>query len=167
MPRRFLTALDVQRAGQGEIVLEADTVVTPQARELAASLGVALRGPGGDHVVPAPDRGPDALRSSQAPPLPEPEDRGDGRTGVIVTVIGRNRPGILAEVTAALARLSVNVDDISQKMVDQYFHLVLLVSLPPEGSFDEFKTTLECMGGPEAYAVRVMNERVFRFMHRV
>ena len=34
-------------------------------------------------------------------------------------------------------------------------------------SFEEFKTALECLSCPDDFAVRVMNERIFRFMHRV
>lgn len=34
-------------------------------------------------------------------------------------------------------------------------------------NFGAVKQTLECLGGPEDYVVRVMHERVFRFMHRV
>ena len=56
---------------------------------------------------------------------------------------------------------------MSQKVVEGFFHMILTVTLPQEGSFDGFKTALECMGTPDKFAVRVMNERVFRFMHRV
>ena len=172
MTRRFVTAEDVRRAG-AELLVDADTVVTPQALEVARSLGVALVAPDGERaaadawVEPLPDRGPDIEIASQAPPLPEPEERAEDGTGVVIAVVGRNRPGVLAELTGAIARLGVNVDDISQKMVGEYFHLVLLVTVPESGSFDTLKTTLECMGEPKDYGVRVMHERVFRFMHRV
>ncbi|MCY3003654.1 MAG: hypothetical protein NTV21_17800, partial [Planctomycetota bacterium] len=56
---------------------------------------------------------------------------------------------------------------ISQKVVDGYFHILLMVELPPGSGFAQLKATLECMGGPDDYVVRVMHERVFRFMHRV
>jgi len=39
--------------------------------------------------------------------------------------------------------------------------------VPSGGSFAELKQRLECLGGPQDYAVSVMHERVFRFMHRV
>ena len=168
MGRRFVTAEDVRRASGGEIVVDADTVVTPQALEAAETAGVAIRRAGGEeYVEPAPDRGPDAERSmTTLPHMPEPGEA-DGRIGVVVTVVGQNRPGILAEVTGALGALGADVRDISQKTVERYFHLVLLVVIESGERFAALKEQLQCMGGEDDYVVRVMHERVFRFMHRV
>ena len=87
--------------------------------------------------------------------------------GVVLTAVGRNRPGVLAEVSAAVSAAGANVRDISQKMVEGYFHLILTIELPPGAAFGELKRGVECLGGPEDYVVRVMHDRVFRFMHRV
>ena len=84
-----------------------------------------------------------------------------------MTAVGKNRSGVLAEITAAIAAAGGNVHDVSQKVVEGYFHMILTVEMDPGAAFGEFKTTLECLGKPEDFAVRVMNERVFRFMHRV
>ena len=168
MPRRFVTAEDVRRASGGEIVVDDSTVVTPQALETARSAGVTIRtSASGTWVEPAPDRGPDAQLASQLlPQLPEPSPD-PHETGVMITVVGRNRPGVLAEVTAALGRLEADVRDISQKTIQDYFHLVLTVELDSPGRFAEVKAGLEALGGPDDYVVRVMHERVFRFMHRI
>ena len=56
---------------------------------------------------------------------------------------------------------------MSQKVVEGFYHMILTVELPESVSFDDFKTQLECLGSPDDFAVRVMNERVFRFVHRV
>ena len=168
MPRRFVTSEDVRRASGGEIVVDADTVVTPQALEAAEQAGVLVRrADGADYAEPSPDRGPDAERAATVlPHMPEPGGA-DGSIGVVVSVVGRNRPGILAEVTGALGELGADVRDISQKTVDQYFQLVLLVVIESAESFAGLKERLQCMGGEDDYVVRVMHERVFRFMHRV
>jgi len=167
--RRFLTVEDVRRAAGPEIVTEADTLVTPQALEAARAAGIRIRAPGGEYVEPAPDRGPDAQRAAYAlPHLPEPDvDPELTGTGAIVTVVGRNRPGILAEITTVLGAFDVNIENISQRMIDEYFHLVLTVDIPPGGAFPALREALQCLGGEDDYAVRVMHERVFRFMHRV
>ncbi|HVS18867.1 MAG TPA: hypothetical protein VMT18_09735, partial [Planctomycetota bacterium] len=103
MTRRFLTAEDVRRAEGRSLEVDASTVVTPQAQEEAERLGVALVSAGAAWREPAPDRGPDAQRAMSAlPHLPEPEPEDDAPTGVVVTAVGRNRPGVLAEVTALL-----------------------------------------------------------------
>jgi len=116
-----------------------------------------------------PDRGPDAeVAQRTLPHLPEPADESLGQGhGVVVTAVGRNRPGVLAEITVALAQVQANVLDISQKMIEGYFHMIVTVELPPGASFGDVKKHLECLGGPDDYIVRVMHERVFRFMHRI
>ena len=60
MARRYLTVEDVQRAEGNEILVEDDTVVTPQALEVAESAGIAIRTSSGAYTAPPPDRGPDA-----------------------------------------------------------------------------------------------------------
>lgn len=169
MPRRFLTVEDLLRSGKREVVVDADTIVTPQALDAAAAHGITITTSSGTYKEPAPDRGPDAERAQRTlPHLPEPADEtADMPTGVVVTAVGKNRPGVLGEITGALAQAGANVHDISQKMVEGYFHLVLIIELPPGGNFGAIKQCLECLGGPEDYIVRVMHEKVFRFMHRV
>ncbi|MEM6672363.1 MAG: ACT domain-containing protein [Planctomycetota bacterium] len=166
MTRRFLTAEDVRRLGGPEIHLEDGTVVTPQAAEAAAAAGVRLVGPAGAYAPPVPDRGPDADRAREVlPHMPEPMTT-DG-VGLVVTVVGRNRPGVLAEVTAALAQNECDVRDISQRTVGDYFHMVLTCAVPVGRDFSHMKDALQCLGGESDYVVRVMHEKVFRFMHRV
>jgi ACT domain-containing protein len=170
MPRRFLTAEDVRRAGGGEIVVDESTVVTPHALEAARAAGVTIRTASGAWREPAPDRGPDAGGAEagvhRPPHLPEPPADTQSPT-VIVTAVGRNRPGVLAQITTAIAELGGNVHDVTQRIVADYFHIVLVVELAGSGNFPDLKTRLECMGGPEDFAVNVMHERAFRFMHRV
>ncbi len=74
---------------------------------------------------------------------------------------------MLAEITAALAASKASVHDISQRMIEGYFHMVLTVELTEGTSFGQLKQCMECLGGPDDYIVRVMHERVFRFMHRI
>ncbi len=168
MARRFLTAEDVLRAGAAEIVVEEGTVVTPQALEVALQRGLTIRTSGGAWKEPAPDRGPDAENTrTRLPHLPEPHDNPALEATAIVTAVGRNRSGVLAAITAKIAEQHGNVNDVSQKVVEGFFHMILTVELEPGTGFDAFKTALECMSSPDDFAVRVMNERIFRFMHRV
>lgn len=168
MPRLFYTVEDLHRDLQAGVTpsVSADTIVTAQAQDAASAAGVTIRSGGAAWMEPAPDRGPDAARAQTTlPHLPEPISDQDEAT-VIVTVAGRNRPGILAEVTPVLGSFQASVQDISQKMVEGFFHLMFVIELPPSADFATLKQTLECMGGDD-YVVRVMHERVFRFMHRI
>ena len=166
MAKRFLTAEDVRRLGGPEIEIDAETVVTPQASEAASAAGVRIIGPSGAYAPPVPDRGPDAARAQEVlPHLPEPTTT-DG-IGLVVTVVGKNRPGVLAEVTSALGAQECDVRDISQRTVGAYFHMVLTCAVPPGRDFGALKEHLQCLGGESDYVVRVMHEKVFRYMHRV
>ncbi|MEX1024071.1 MAG: ACT domain-containing protein [Planctomycetota bacterium] len=167
MTRRFLTAEDVARAAGTEIVVEPETLVTPQAEELAASRGMVIRTPSGPYTVPPPDRGPDAdTAAAHRAFLPEPIDSVAVGQTAIVTAVGANKPGVLASITAKIAELGGNVEDVSQKVIGSYFHIILTVRV--EGQpFEVLHDQLVCMGSPEELAISVMNERAFRFMHRV
>lgn len=168
MTRRFLTAEDVRRAEGRSLEVDASTIVTPQALEEAERLGVALVSGGGAYREPAPDRGPDAQRAMNAlPHLPEPAPDADTPTGVVVTAVGRNRPGVLAEVTALLHRHQADIQNVSQRVTGEFFHMILIVAVSPNDSFAALKEELQCLGGEDDFVVRVMHERVFRFMHRV
>ena len=167
MARRFLTSEDIAQARDGEIVVDDSTVVTPQALEAALAAGITIRTQGGEWQEPAPDRGPDAAAAQRVlPHLPEPQDNPSLESTAIVTAVGKNRGGVLAEITAAIAAEGGNVHDVSQRVVEGFFHIILTVEMTG-GTFESLKTRLECMGNPEDFAVRVMHERVFRFMHRV
>lgn len=167
MPKRFLTAEDVRRAGAGPLEVAPETLVTPHAKQTAEELGVRLVTGGGDWVPSAPDRGPDAEGGrATLPHLPEPE--GDDEAGsLIVTAVGRNRPGVLAEVTGVIGDAGASIADVSQRMIEGFFHMVLVVNLHPGCDFATLKQQLDCLGGTDDYAVNVMHERAFRFMHRV
>jgi ACT domain-containing protein len=167
MSRRFLTAEDVRRSGGTEIIVDAETLVTPQASEVAQSMGIAIRTPSGAYTEPEPDRGPDAqAQALHLAALPEPLDEGlEG--GVIVTAVGCNRPGVLGEIAAEVGQHHASIKDVSQKTIDSYFHLVLVVEMGGTSQFNKLKEGLEDLGRQNDYVVRVMHERVFRYMHRV
>lgn len=87
---------------------------------------------------------------------------------VIVTVVGKNRPRVLAEVTGAIGDLNGNIMDISQKMIQDYFNLIMIVDLATATvPFDVFQKKLESLGANKGYSTHVQHEKVFRYMHRV
>ena len=92
MAKRFLTAEDVRRLGGPEILLEGETVVTPQAAEAAATAGVAPRGARRVRTrPPSPTAAPTPrARAATLPHLPEPSTT-DG-IGLVVTVVGETDP---------------------------------------------------------------------------
>ena len=87
---------------------------------------------------------------------------------VIVTAVGINRPGVLAEVTGAIAACRGNIMDISQKMLRDYFNLIMLVDLGgARVDFAGFKEKLEGLGSDKGYEIAVRHSEVFQYMHRI
>ena len=66
---------------------------------------------------------------AQIPVVPSGEEENGDR--VIISVFGLNRPGIVAAVTAILAEHNCNILDISQKLMQEFFTMILVVDISP------------------------------------
>ena len=86
----------------------------------------------------------------------------------IVTVIGRDRMGITAAVCSLLARHSINILDINQTILQEYFTMVMLVdtSACPE-SIAALSDILDQAGREEGLSIRIQREDIFNAMHRI
>lgn len=86
----------------------------------------------------------------------------------IITVIGKDKPGIIAGVSAALYALDINILDVSQTIMGEYFTMTMLVDLSRAAlSFEEVKAALAKAGEPLEVAVRVQRLEIFDAMHRL
>ena len=86
----------------------------------------------------------------------------------IVTVIGKDRVGIIAEVCALLAGHQVNVLDISQTVLQEYFTMIMLVDTAAcTASFTELRDCLRLAGEGQGLGIRVQREDIFNAMHRI
>ena len=86
----------------------------------------------------------------------------------IVTVIGKDRVGIIAEVCALLAANGVNILDISQTVLQEYFTMIMLVDIGGSNiPFVELSKTLSDSGEESGLTVRVQREDIFNAMHRI
>lgn len=86
----------------------------------------------------------------------------------IVTVIGGDKKGIIAGVSARLSQCGANILDISQTVMDTYFVMVMLVDV--DGAtmpFAELKQSLEDLGSEMALSIRIQHEDIFNSMHRI
>lgn len=168
MTHLFLTQSDVRSAAEGATTITVDdrTIVTPQAIEAARELGVLIYNSQGPYKPPPPDRGPDASRDLDR--LLPPDARSAGATTTfVVAAVGHNKPGVLNLITTKIAEFEGSIEDISQRIVDSYFELTVVVNIPPHVHFGQVKQALECLSTPNDIALRVMHEKVFRFMHRL
>lgn len=86
----------------------------------------------------------------------------------IVTVTGKDKTGIIAGVSAALSAFGVNILDISQTVLQEYFAMIMLVDLDScTASFTELSDRLNDTGKDIGMDIRIMREEIFDAMHRL
>lgn len=86
----------------------------------------------------------------------------------IVTVLGKDTVGIIAAVCALLSRHNVNVLDISQTILQDYFTMVMMVDLSDcSSSFADLAAALEAAGAEKGLSIRIQREDIFNAMHRI
>lgn len=86
----------------------------------------------------------------------------------IVTVIGKDRVGIIADVTVLLAQYGVNVLDISQTVLQEYFTMIMLVDAAQcTVPFADLARTLDEAGTQRGLQIRAQREDIFNAMHRI
>ena len=86
----------------------------------------------------------------------------------IVTVIGKDRVGITAAVCALLAQHNINILDISQTVLQDYFTMVMLVDTAAcTASIGEMADLLEQAGKEQELSIRMQREDIFNAMHRI
>ncbi|HWR22322.1 MAG TPA: ACT domain-containing protein [Feifaniaceae bacterium] len=87
----------------------------------------------------------------------------------IVTVLGRDRVGIIASVSNRLSELSINILDITQTVMDEnIFVMLMLVDISgAKLPFHEVKENLKLLGEAQHVSIRIQSEEIFDAMHKV
>ena len=94
--------------------------------------------------------------------MAEPSNR------VIVTVVGNDRTGIIAATSRVLADAGVNIVDISQTLMGEFFVMIMMADLSGSTlSLEQLKARLATTGTELGMRIDVQHEDVFKFMHRV
>ena len=83
-----------------------------------------------------------------------------------LTVIGHDRVGIIADVSGKLAKHRVNILDITQTIMHEYFTMVMFISLE-EGDIDIAGLQSEFKDFDPNLEVRIQSEEIFNSMHRL
>lgn len=86
----------------------------------------------------------------------------------IITVVGKDQKGIIAKVCTWLAENDVNILDISQTIVQEYFNMMMIVDMSRmqksfTGAADELRELGEVIG----VQVKCQKEEIFDMMHRI
>ena len=86
----------------------------------------------------------------------------------IVTVIGKDTVGIIANVCTLLASKGVNVLDISQTVMQNYFTMIMMVDVSAASvDFAQLSEELKDSGREQGLDIRIQREDIFEAMHRI
>ena len=86
----------------------------------------------------------------------------------VITVIGKDCVGILAEVSNACAKNNVNISEVSQSILQDMFCMIMMADISKCSiPFAEFKAQLEDKSEQLGLSIHVMHEDIFNSMHRI
>ena len=86
----------------------------------------------------------------------------------IVTVVGKDRVGIIAQVCTQLAAFNINVLDISQTVMQGYFTMMMATEVSESNvPLAELSNRMEEIGKEMGLSIRVQREDIFQAMHRI
>lgn len=86
----------------------------------------------------------------------------------VVSVIGQDRTGIIAAVATALAERNINIEDISQTIMQHNFVMIMLVDVSDSAvPLDKLGAELQKAVDKLGVTVHVQNEALFDAMHRI
>ncbi|HEL2592629.1 TPA: ACT domain-containing protein [Streptococcus suis] len=85
----------------------------------------------------------------------------------IVTVVGKDKSGIVAGVATKIAELGLNIDDISQTVLDEYFTMMAVVSSEEKKDFTKLRAELEAYGQALNVKINIQSAAIFDAMHNL
>ena len=86
----------------------------------------------------------------------------------ILTIIGKDRPGIIYSVTKILYQYNINILDMSQTIMEDKFVAMLNIDLAgATAKFDVITDSFDSLSKETKLEIRIQNEEIFDVMHRI
>lgn len=85
----------------------------------------------------------------------------------ILTVVGKEKPGIVAHVSTFLADRNINILDISQTIMDDTFTMMMQVQLNENDDLQDLITQLRALGKKIGVDINLRNEELYRAMQQL
>ena len=82
----------------------------------------------------------------------------------IITVVGKDKAGIVA---TKVAELGLNIDDISQTVLDEFFTMMAVVSSEDKQDFTHLRAELEAFGESLNVKINIQSSAIFDAMHNL
>ena len=90
----------------------------------------------------------------------------DQMNKAVVTVVGKDTIGIIAQVSAVLARQEVNIQDISQTVLSGMFNMMMIVDISLS-RFEAIEGELAKLAEEKGLQIRIQRSEIFDAMHRI
>lgn len=91
-----------------------------------------------------------------------------GKELCFVTVIGEDQKGIIARMATSVYDKNINIEDISQKVIEGYFVMSMLIDIQDsDSSLKDIEEDLKEIGEDMGLQVQLQHEEIFKSMHRV
>ena len=85
----------------------------------------------------------------------------------VITVVGKDRPGILAFVSGKCVAASINIVDVTQKVLQDLFTMIMIVEIPEDLRIPDVAASFGEGGKKEGLQIQVMQEDIFNAMHTI
>ena len=96
------------------------------------------------------------------------QSKGESKMKAILTVIGKDKVGIIAGVSNEIQKLNINILDVNQTIMGDFFTMIMMLDLKlSNNNFEEIKKTLEIKGKELGVEVKIQREEIFNSMYTV
>lgn len=85
----------------------------------------------------------------------------------IITVVGKDKGGIVAGVATKIAELGLNIDDISQTVLDEFFTMMAVVSSEEKQDFTQLRNEFEAFGQTLNVKINIQSAAIFDAMYNI
>lgn len=85
----------------------------------------------------------------------------------ILTVLGKDKVGIIAEVSRVLAENEINILDVSQTIMEDNFVMMMMVNIPEDKDIQGLSTKFTDLGNKLNLEINLRNEELFDAMHNL
>ena len=85
----------------------------------------------------------------------------------IITVVGKDKAGIVAGVSAKIAEFGLNIDGISQTVLDDFFTMMAVVSSDEKQDFTKLRSEFEAYGDTLNVKINIQSATIFDAMYNI
>ncbi len=86
---------------------------------------------------------------------------------IVLTIVGKDKVGIIAGVSQELADLNINIVDVTQTILQDNFTMMMMLELQPQADYELIRNRLKTLGEQLGVKISIQNEEIFDAMHKL